>query len=273
MIAAATFLMSQSGFAKKPKVNDLVRKIQVLRPSVVAIWVNGQRAGTGFVVGPNGQILTATHVVAVTFPAYPIRYVSRIEVVFSDGQRLSATPVENTAEDAPFFDMTLLKTERTNTVPLKLSKQPMLPAGSEVYLMGFPLDLPEAVTYTGTVASEYDLEAGILKNQHISKRMIQVEAPIAKGFSGSALLDYETGEVIGVIEIKIGGINEQLEPVGKQIAQAGGTGGVFLSGVDTNKALLNLIAVLDQYLSAGSGSAVSVQHISDFVQAQVTGKK
>jgi hypothetical protein len=99
--------------------------------------------------------------------------------------------------------------------------------------------------------------------------MIQVQAPIAKGLSGSALVDYKTNEVIGIVEIKIGSINSALVDVADQV-KAGKKQGMVLKtvGVDTNDALLQVIGVLDAYLSAGSGSAVSVEHV--YASAQET---
>ena len=137
--------------------------------------------------------------------------------------------------------------------------------------MGFPLDLPNAVTYTGTVASQYDLAAGTYNGISIQKKMIQVQAPIAKGFSGSPLLDYQTGQVIGIIEIKIGSINNELEQIAQKI-KATHAVGISLSGINTNETFLQLIGVLDAYLSAGSGAAVSVNHIYAFAQEKTAEK-
>jgi S1-C subfamily serine protease len=220
--------------------------------------------------------MTATHVIGTAYitpqQTFAIHYFPNIEVVFSDGSKSAAEPVENPDDKSALYDSALLKVDRITPSPLVLSKQPS-EDGAEVYMMGFPLDLPNAVTYTGTIASQYPLTAGTFHGTPVTKKMIQVEAPIAKGFSGSPLLDYETNKVIGIVEIKIGGINDNLEHIGEQIKAGQGNGSVSIMGVDTNASLLQLIGVLDAYLSAGSGSAVSVEHIYAFAQEKTAEKK
>ena len=269
-------LSSTAAGARKTELEDLPNHIKNLRPSVVEIFVNGRRSGTGFVVGEQGLILTATHVVgdpAIGDQKQPIvKYKEKIEVAFSDGTRIAAMPITNPSELSVFHDMSLLRVHRPHAIALKLSTA-VPPDGSLVMLMGFPLDLPQAVTYTGTIASQYPLKAGTYRDNDVFRNMIQVQAPIARGFSGGQLVDFKTNKVIGVIDIKIGGINDRLTEIGLGIRNAGGRGGVTISGIDTNEVLLNLIGVLDQFLSVGSGSAVSIEHISEFVKAQSAEKK
>jgi S1-C subfamily serine protease len=257
-------------------LETLPSKIKNIRPSIVEILVDGKRSGSGFVVSSDGYILTAIHVVGephiTSAQKIAIKYKVNIEAVFSDGTKSKAEPVENPQEEFCFYDMALLKVDR-QTTPLKLATGDAAQNGALVYLMGFPLDLPEAVTYAGTIASKYSLTAGTLRGISIPKKMIQVEAPIAKGFSGSPLIDYKTDTVVGVVEIKIGGINENLQEIARNINEGSKHGSVRMMGVDPNAALLQLIGVLDAYLSAGSGSAVSIEHIAAFVQEKKAQKK
>ena len=139
--------------------------------------------------------------------------------------------------------------------------------------MGFPLDLPEAVTYTGTIASQYRLEVAKLRGISQFRSMIQIQAPIAKGFSGSPVVDQTTGQVIGVVDIKIGSINNKLVEIVKQLQSGPGQNmRVNAGGVDVNEAMINLISVLDAYLSAGSGAAVSVSEIYTFAEKTIAEK-
>lgn len=279
-IAALLLIASSPLFGQKSSelhqgLDDLPSKIKQIRPSVVSIWVDGKRNGSGFVVSGFGDIMTATHVIGTPHVtpqgSFEVNYDSNIEVVFSDGTRLPAKPTNVPGDVAALNDSAMLKVDRVTPDHLKLSTTPR-EDGTLVLLMGFPLDLPNAVTYTGTIASHYQLQAGTMNGKSINKSMIQVQAPIAKGFSGSALVDYQTNEVIGIVEIKIGGINDNLQQIALQIQQGQKYGYVKTMGVDTNASLLQLIGVLDAYLSAGSGSAVSVEHIYAFAQEKLAGK-
>lgn len=253
--------------------DDLEDKIASIRPSVVRI-VAGNSMGTGFLVSRNGLIVTALHVVGrpqVT-PDQRIvaQYTKAIKVQFSDRSTAEAEPIEDPDPKAAAYDIALLKVARSGLKPLSIAKS--IPReGSTVYMMGFPLpgDLPNVVTYTGTIASEYPLQVGSFRGTPLIRDMIQVQAPIAKGFSGGPLLDCATDGVIGVIDIKIGSINEQLARVAQQIQSARKSGSVLLMGINPNDTLLELINVLDRYLSAGSGAAVSIQHISGFIRDQM----
>lgn len=266
-------LLAKKKQPAEPTTQDFTAKVTALRPSIVEVWVKGQRNGTGFVVSDRGHILTAIHVlgtVAVTNNKLVVNYNDQIEVAFYDGVKLPAVVVENPREDAPFYDMALVKVERKGTIPLELTPNPTIPDGSDVYLTGFPLHLPKAVTYRGTVASTYSSQVGTFNGKPTYSNQIQIQAPIAKGFSGCPLLDNRTGKVIGVVVTKLGGITQGLRGVAQDIQTGQRSGGsVSIMGVDTNASILQLIAVLDVYLSAGSGFAVSVEYISTFVKEQV----
>ena len=80
--------------------------------------------------------------------------------------------------------------------------------------------------------------------------------------------------MIGVVVTKLGGITQGLQSVAQDIQTGQRSGGsVRLMGVDQNNSILQLIAVMDAYLSAGSGFAVSVEYISPLVKQQEGVKK
>ena len=66
---------------------------------MVAIYGDGQRQGTGFVVGSNGYIMTALHVVGTISVTpqntFTVSYRPNLEVVLSDGSRFAAQAVDN----------------------------------------------------------------------------------------------------------------------------------------------------------------------------------
>jgi S1-C subfamily serine protease len=259
-----------------PNPQEFSAKVRAVRPSIVEIWVDGRRNGTGFVVSDRGHILTAIHVVGnvgIANRQLVVEYKDHIEVAFNDGTKLSAVPVRNPRDDGGFYDMALLKVDRRGTVPLELSPNPTIPDGSDVYMTGFPLDLPKAVTYRGTVASTFPRPVGTFNGRQVLSNQIQVQAPRAKGFSGCPLLDYGTDKVIGVVVTKLGGITQGLQSIGQTIVEGKKNGRVTMLGVDPNDSMLQLIGVMDAYLSAGSGFAVSVEYIAAFVKEQATEKR
>ena len=92
---------------------DLPTQIKTLRPSVVEVFVDGKRSGSGFIVSTNGYIITATHVVgdlqlSTTGTVIP-KYRNNIEIVLNDKRRLLAKAVPNYDQRLVFSDITMLK--------------------------------------------------------------------------------------------------------------------------------------------------------------------
>jgi len=239
------------------------QKIEHVRGAVVEVLVSGKRFGTGFCVSTDGYFLTATHVVgapAIVQNAVVVNYQNDLSVRLADGSTVAVTPVKDNRPDAGFRDITLLKAEAKTPKFLNLGTPNTVKAGEDVYVMGFPLDVPSAVTYRGPVSALFPISIGTLNGRAINSSTIHVQMPIAKGFSGSPLLRISDDTVVGVITNKLGGINPNLNQVRSSIIEGQKQGSVVMLGVDPNKAMLELINVLDAYLSAGAGWAVSIEH-------------
>jgi S1-C subfamily serine protease len=277
-VASVLTLGLSAAQVKAERSRSFPEKIQALRPSVVEVHVDGKRRGTGFFVSSAGHVLTAFHVVGtlqIENNAISAKYYDKIEVVLHNGRKLIAEPAGSPASEAAFSDLTVLKVTVHEAPFLTSAPSSKLPVGSEVYFMGFPLDLPSAVTYRGTVSAKFSKEVGILNGKPVSANLIQVQAPIAKGFSGSPLLDYGSDKVVGVVTLKLGGINPGLQQIAEQIVEGRKIAMVRLAGVDPNAALFQLITVLDLYLSAGAGFATStdpIQRLLKELKGQTTSR-
>ncbi len=131
--------------------------------------------GTGFIVDPEGYILTNEHVISGQ---------SRLTVVFDNGTRVTPRVI---ASDAT-RDIALLKvtTSRTLTA-LPFTKS--VRVGDEVIALGHPLNLGEDPTITKGIVSAFRNYDGV---EHI-----QTDAAINPGNSGGPLLNLK-GEVVGM---------------------------------------------------------------------------
>lgn len=249
--------------------SDFPAKIKQLRPVVVEVLVNGRRTGTGFFVSPAGYGVTAMHLVgqilAQASRAVPVHF-ERIEVVSRDGRSLPAEPVVNPdTEAAASYDIALLKVALQTPALLKVASYKEVVEGEEVYFMGFPFDAPGAVTYRGTVSAKFPMRSIEILPLHksLASESIQIQAPVARGFSRSPLLTFKGDTVVGVVTSKLGGITPKLDEIrnGIQSSQATGSQVKFL-GVDAPSSIKELIDVLDSFLSAGAGAAVSIDYIA-----------
>ncbi len=269
LLAFLALVAPNQGRAQTMKFSD---KIKQLRPAVVEVLVNGKRSGTGFFVSPEGHVVTALHVIAKTelqINQFVVTYFDKLKVRLHDGRILVAQPIPNAAPDHSLYDMALLKVDGKNLHSLTIGSYNEITEGEESYFMGFPFDAPAAVTYRGFVSAKFPLIRRELKGVPISTDIILIQSPVARGFSGAPLLSLTNDKVVGVVTNRLGGISPKLSETREKILQGQKRGGsVRIMGVDPNESILEVVNVLDQFLSAGTGWAVSIGHIRDFLTKQ-----
>ncbi len=138
-----------------------------------------QGVGSGFIVTPDGYIVTNHHV---------IDGAEQVNVVLNDGRRLTA---ELRGVD-PKTDLALLKVETDDVLPyVTFGDSDTARAGDWVLAIGNPFGLGGSVTSGIISARGRDIQSGPYDDY------LQIDAPINRGNSGGPLFDL-TGQVIGV---------------------------------------------------------------------------
>ncbi|GAK44837.1 protease Do [Tepidicaulis marinus] len=138
-----------------------------------------QSLGSGFVIDPDGIIITNNHV---------IEQADEIKVNFSDGTTLAA---EVLGRD-PKTDVAVLRVEPDRPLPfVKMGDSTKARVGDWVVAIGNPFGLGGTVTAGIISAINRDINAGPYDD------FIQTDASINRGNSGGPLFNLE-GEVIGV---------------------------------------------------------------------------
>jgi serine protease Do len=188
-------------------VDALTRKVW---PSVVQIVVSSygprdvgprgdasvvgrQRSmGSGFVIDPDGYIMTNAHVV---------NNAQRIEVMMApanaDGRLATALSNKTTSFAARLIgisselDMALIKVEGTKLPALPLATYSNLRQGETVFAFGSPGGLRQTLTHgmVSAVARQVDIDSPLI--------YVQTDAPINPGNSGGPLVNTR-GEVVGM---------------------------------------------------------------------------
>jgi S1-C subfamily serine protease len=137
--------------------------------------------GSGFLISPDGRILTNNHVISGS---------SKIEVRFSDGSRYIAKVLVADRAD----DLALIQIDPKKKVPfLKLGDSDGLQVGQKVLAIGNPFGFSGTLT-TGIVSS---LGREIRNENSTLEGLVQTDAAINEGNSGGPLLDSQ-GNVIGI---------------------------------------------------------------------------
>ena len=141
----------------------------------------GEGAGSGFIVNPDGQILTNYHVVRGT---------AQLTVTLSDKKAYKAQILARDRRD----DLALIKIDAGRKLPaLRLGDSDNLAVGQKVLAIGNPFGFGGTLT-TGILSS---LDRSIKTEDESLEGMIQTDAAINPGNSGGPLLDSH-GNVIGI---------------------------------------------------------------------------
>ena len=141
-------------------------------------------SGSGFIVTPDGTILTNNHVVADA---------NKVTVILSDRREFSAKVIGRD----PTTDVAVIKIDGHNLPTVPLGNDETARVGDWVLAIGNPLGLDFTVTQgiisakgRGGLAGLYDTPYAVVDN-------LQTDAPINPGNSGGPLVNIR-GEVVGM---------------------------------------------------------------------------
>lgn len=135
--------------------------------------------GSGFVISPDGLIVTNAHVAGGA---------DKVEVLFKDGRRLDAT-VKGVDEKT---DLALLKVEAGQPLPfVAFGDSSKVRPGDKVVAVGNPFGLGGTVTAGIVSATGREIGSGPYDD------FLQIDAPINRGNSGGPTFNLR-GEVVGV---------------------------------------------------------------------------
>jgi serine protease Do len=222
VVAFAVFLgFLPSAACAQDRADDTLRKlnqsvdalIKKVSPSVVQILVAGygpidstergntavvigrQRAiGSGFVIDPEGYIITNAHVVAgaqrvqVVVPENASAADGSLQAILSTRTNIVPARVVGVAKD---IDLAVLKVDNIKLGALSLALYRNIRQGEVVLAFGSPEGLRNTVTFgvVSSVARQIDPDSPMV--------YIQTDAPINPGNSGGPLINVD-GEVIGI---------------------------------------------------------------------------
>jgi S1-C subfamily serine protease len=188
-------LAFSSNTSKIVRTGDVQEILAKVEPAVVAIRtrtlslgdlfkpVPGQGAGTGFVIGSDGVIVTNNHVIAGA---------QSIEVVFADDRKMPARVIGRD----PTTDLAVMKVDASDLPIATLGDSAALKVGDDVIAIGNALALEGGPTVTRGIVSAEDRSI-TAENGTRLEHVIQTDTAINPGNSGGPLVN-SAGEVVGI---------------------------------------------------------------------------
>ncbi|MDQ1430563.1 MAG: serine protease Do [Actinomycetota bacterium] len=170
------------------RTGDIAQILKADVPAVVAIVddggpSSGGAAGTGFVISPDGVIVTNNHVVEGA---------NKIQAVFSDGTSRSARVLGRHASS----DLAVVQVDATGLPTIELGDSAQVQVGDDVVAIGNALALQGGLSVTRGIVSGLHREVGTNSGGALED-VIQTDAAINPGNSGGPLVDAQ-GRVIGI---------------------------------------------------------------------------
>ncbi|HEU4665275.1 MAG TPA: DegQ family serine endoprotease [Dokdonella sp.] len=136
--------------------------------------------GSGFIISPDGYVLTNNHVVDGA---------DEVTVRLSDRRELDAKVIGTDAQ----YDIALLKLNATNLPVVSLGDSKVVKAGQWVVAIGSPFGFDHSVT--AGIVSAVGRNFGGADQQYVP--FIQTDVPINRGNSGGPLFNLD-GQVVGI---------------------------------------------------------------------------
>ena len=180
----ASFLLPE-----EQRVIDIVKRVAPTVVGVAVLDAKGRQsgAGSGIIVGADGDILTNNHVVSGA---------SKIVVTLADGREMEAQSLGGD----PIVDLAVIRIDAADLPVAALGDSDNLQVGQIAIAVGNPYGFERTVT-VGVISA---LQRSIPGGGAALTDLIQTDAKIYPGNSGGPLVD-SRGEVVGINTAVVGG--------------------------------------------------------------------
>ena len=234
---------------------------------------SGPRLGTGFYVSPDGDLVTALHVLGdKTYEAqgsgWKINLLHPPFVTIKNHKEEFSVVVDGNVQpdgDTWATDITVFKTHKPTDCWLKIGDDKSVKPGEHVIAMGFPgLAFGSLSLYTGIVSAR--LKSGLIMGTTIAGQSLQqtndfirVQMPISTGISGAPVID-DKNEAIAVVT-QAGASTPDLDALTQQQRTKDLAAGGPSKEIDPLSAVAHLAEIFRDFASPGYGDSVPLSYL------------
>ncbi len=253
----AAFLLGAFASAAHSQVPNVPAIVAAVSPSVVRILVVIQKdgrsiptvLGSGFVVGPDGLVATAAHVIEGMPPQAILVVPADIHTFSPESARMTIVSVDQRN------DVAILRSEASKSrKPLQLEGTANVLVGEDALVFGFPLGNPVLTVAKGMVAAKTTRSPS-------ETQLLKLDASVNKGNSGGPVVRIATGRVIGLASLKEGSLQERLQKLMREKP----TASISIGGNDPIELIKFVVQDMETNLQLGLGYAVASEHLSSLL--------
>jgi hypothetical protein len=252
---------------------------QKLSSAVVQINAGGSTLGTGFIISPDGWMLTAGHVV-LDESSNPLKAYSAISVTLPDGSIKLAQLLSPIDPYTVARDYAVLKVDGHDLPYFDIGDKPdEIALGSDLTMIGFPFSavafresgpsVKDKFCLSATVAYSGDTNVAISGTTpkgpvtvNVGVDVIYFQGPSVKGLSGAPIISRDTGHVIAILTSKLTGISPAMSKSAKDLHNLMREGSNISMGpvhfIDT---FSQIIDTLDAQLANGLGAGTGIEDV------------
>lgn len=259
-ISIFALLLGAFANAAHSQAVDVPGIVSAVSPSVVRVLVVVQKdgrsiptvLGSGFVIGPDGLVATAAHVIE----GMPM---GAILVVPADIQTFTPESAKATLVSIDQRnDLVILRSEASKTrKPLQLEGIANVRVGEDALVFGFPLGNPVLTVAKGMVAAKTTRSPS-------ETQLLKLDASVNKGNSGGPVVRIATGKVIGLASLKEGSLQERLQKLMREKP----TASISIGGNDPIELIKFVVQDMETNLQLGLGYAVASEHLSALLKGK-----
>lgn len=244
-------------------VPSLIQKAESSVVRVMSVTLDQEKKpvpiirGSGFFVAP-GIAVTALHVVD-DIPE------NRIFLVPADQDQLNNKNLGTILAKDSDHDLVLIQCPFLKDRPcLNLGEPRKAKIGDESIVMGFPMGDPILTSSKAMIAAK--ARKKLLEGSDVLTDMFKLDAAINNGNSGGPVIHITSGNVIGIVSMKVGALSQKLQIFKKKKPRAR----IEISDDDPIELLQETLKDMERNLQLGLGYGISVSHLKALLEKNST---